>query len=263
MWISSYVCLFIVYSFLGWIYESIFCTIKTGKWQERGFLYGPICPIYGVGAILIYDIFRYSGIQSYADVKVIGPVYLDMVLVFIIAVIGSAIMEYVTATVLENVFHAVWWDYSRLPFNIKGRISLFSSLGFGVAGILVVNYIAPWVEHIVMKLSPIWMEGLSLVCVAVFFVDFTLTVSALANLERIAKRVEKGFNARMENLVESAIETTHSAKERLSFEELSLEEMKGRLSKFQKMAVRRARSFRYKGNRKERILDFIAEVIKR
>ena len=53
MLVSKYVCLFMLYSCLGWIYETIFCTIKSGKWENRGFLYGPICPIYGTGALLI------------------------------------------------------------------------------------------------------------------------------------------------------------------------------------------------------------------
>ena len=53
MWVSRYVCLFMIYSFMGWVYETMFCTIKEGRWMNRGFLYGPGCPIYGVGAVTI------------------------------------------------------------------------------------------------------------------------------------------------------------------------------------------------------------------
>ena len=53
MWISRYVCLFMIYSFMGWVYETLFCTIKEGRWEDRGFLYGPGCPIYGTGAVTI------------------------------------------------------------------------------------------------------------------------------------------------------------------------------------------------------------------
>ncbi len=257
MWISRYVCLFLVYCFLGWIYETTFCTFKNGKWSNRGFLYGPICPIYGVGAVLISVIYNhFFGV---------GEMESSTVYVFVVSVIGSAILEYVTATVLEKMFHAVWWDYSKLPFNIKGRVSLFTSLGFGCGGILVVNYIAPAVESKVDLVSPIWMEGLSIVGVAIFAMDFTLTVSALVNLQRILNTMEANFNERMENFVESAKETTQNAKERFNMDNynINMDEWKARLSNFQKSAIQRASAYRYKSMRTARLRELITEKVKK
>ena len=126
MCVSKYVCLFLVYSFLGWIFESAFCTTKSGKWENRGFLYGPIVPIYGTGAVAISLIVR---------LPVGRGVVLSPALIYIISVIGSAILEYATSWILEKLFHALWWDYSKLPLNILGRVSLFTSLGFGFGGL--------------------------------------------------------------------------------------------------------------------------------
>ena len=123
MLISWYVCLFILYSFLGWIYETLFCIITSRHWSNRGFLYGPICPIYGAGVVLLTLLVRFAHHRGMT---------LSAVSIFMVSVIGSALLEYVTSYMLEEVFHATWWDYSHLPLNFNGRISLFTSLGFGV-----------------------------------------------------------------------------------------------------------------------------------
>ena len=162
MWLSKYVCLFMIYNFMGWIYETLFCIVKGGKWENRGFLYGPICPIYGTGAVAISVIMELT----------IGKgISISPWQVFTISVIGSAVLEYFTSWALEKTFHAVWWDYSEFPFNYQGRISLFTSLGFGLAGLLVVHVIAPFTENAVGHIIPIMIELLSLCFIFVFAVD--------------------------------------------------------------------------------------------
>ena len=89
MWISKYFVYFVIFSVMGWIYESAFCTIKNGKWQNRGFLYGPLCPIYGVGATaitFIVDELQAHGWQEPAGWRI-----------FLIAFFGSIVLEYVTS----------------------------------------------------------------------------------------------------------------------------------------------------------------------
>ena len=103
MWVSRYVFLFMIYSFMGWVYETMFCTIKGGKWENRGFLYGPGCPIYGIGAVTISVIMQLT---------VGNGIALRAWQVFLISVLGSAVLEYTTSWVLEKMFHAAWWDYS-------------------------------------------------------------------------------------------------------------------------------------------------------
>lgn len=172
MWISKYICLFIIYSFMGWVYETLYCTIKNGKWSNRGFLYGPICPIYGTGAIagsLTMNLLHENHIE---------PSWWQ---VFIFSVVASAVLEYVTSYVLEKIFHALWWDYSNLPLNLHGRISLFTSLGFGFAGLLIIYIIVPFTENAVSYMPPTIMVLLAVCLTLIFVIDFIFTVSALHN----------------------------------------------------------------------------------
>ena len=83
MWVNRVFCLFIIYSLMGWIYETVFCTIKGKKWENRGFLYGPVCPLYGVGALIvtgIVEMIKKSGAEPQAW------------MIFVVSVIGSAIL---------------------------------------------------------------------------------------------------------------------------------------------------------------------------
>ena len=215
MWISRIVCLFMIYSCLGWIYETTFCTIKDGKWENRGFTYGPVCPIYGSGAVGISLVMHLAARARTAlpaessDVLFLtgrNTGALEPWQIFIISVLGSAVLEYATSWVLEKLFHAVWWDYHRLPFNLHGRISLFTSLGFGFAGLLVVYVIAPFTESKIAMIPPILTEFLSLCFLAVFMVDLTLTVTALLHFDQVVVHAEDVFNRKMEGLVESTVQ---------------------------------------------------------
>ena len=158
---------FILYSILGWIYETIFCSVKTLKWDNRGMLIGPYCPIYGVGAVL--DVLVCSGLPNYGAV-------------FLTCMLGSAVLEYTTSYTTEKLFHAVWWDYSDLPLNIKGRICLPCSLGFGAAGLIVLYGIHPYMVRVTDSLSLSWQEPAALLLMAVFSADCALTADSLVAL---------------------------------------------------------------------------------
>ena len=108
--LQMYFLFFIIYSFLGWIIEVILCSIIEKKIVDRGFLIGPICPIYGCGAVIIT-----LALSSYKD---------DWIVVFCMAVILAGALEYFTSYAMEKIFHARWWDYSNNKFNINGRICL-------------------------------------------------------------------------------------------------------------------------------------------
>ena len=190
MIISQYFIWFIVFSFIGWIYECTYCTFRTHHWQNRGFLYGPICPIYGTGAATA--VFVFNNIQFTETGST--PVWE----VFLICMIGSAIIEYATSYVLEKLFHAIWWDYSKVPFNLHGRICLPASLGFGVAGVLIVRYIIPLTASMSGFLPPLAKEALALGFMAVFAGDFVLTVSGLTELVNKIEIIEQELNERME-----------------------------------------------------------------
>ena len=199
---SRYFVYIIVYSVMGWIWESIYCTINNGEWSKRGFLYGPLCPIYGFGAV---------GLTIIQDMVVKNDVSYTWWQVFLVSFVGSIFLEYFTSWALEKLFNAYWWDYSDIPLNIKGRVCLPASLGFGVAGLVVMYGIAPATRGVISHISPMWMELIAMILLAILMVDVTLTVSALTNFARTVASVQDNINAHMEQFVNTIKERAPGA----------------------------------------------------
>lgn len=189
MAVSKYFCCFVFYSFLGWIWESCYCTTKDKGWKNRGFLYGPIIPIYGFGAIMGTVIYYLTISGPFKNINVIGLFFLCMAL--------SAVLEYVTSYALEKMFHTVWWDYSRLPLNINGRVSLPTATGFGIGGVLIVRFLVPWVEGICANISVPTFEWVSLILMGLLGMDLALTVSALNSFNKTVERTNAKINEKI------------------------------------------------------------------
>lgn len=253
MLICRCICLFIIYSLVGWVYESLFCTISGGKWENRGFLYGPVCPIYGTGAVAI------SLVMMLAESS---GVVLEPWKIFMISVIGSVILEFTTSWVLEELFHAVWWDYSNLPFNLQGRISLFTSLGFGVLGLAVVYKIAPFTSSVMDKISPIVTELLAFVFVFIFAVDLTLTVSALLDFDQAVMHAEETFNQNMDTIVDGAVNRTSRIKQGIVERKNLVDTQLHALNEAARSTIRRAKSLRYKNENEESLGNQLLSLIK-
>ena len=241
MWISKYFVYFVLFSCMGWVYESAYCTIKTGKWQNRGFLYGPLCPIYGVGAVAITFI-----VDQLQERDVPELLWWQ---IFLIAFFGSIVLEYVTSYVLEKLFHAYWWDYSDVPLNINGRVCFPASCGFGLAGLLVVYGIAPMTKDMTGWISAPWMEVLSLLFMAIAASDATLTVSALTHFERNVVALETALNQHMEQFVTDVQEKKQAASEALAEERarFSIENMERSIREMDathRLALKRVQGFR-------------------
>ncbi len=203
---------FILYSIIGWIYETIFCSIKKLSWDNRGMLIGPYCPIYGVGAVL--DVLLCSSLPNGRSV-------------FFACMLGSAVLEYVTSYATERMFHAVWWDYSRLPFNIHGRICLSCSLGFGFAGLIVLYGLHPFVSRLTAPIPHELQELAALVFMAVFAADCALTADSLAQIntkleaavQAIDSQIAEKYSHFIENTRQNLSEGIDSLKEKISLEE--------------------------------------------
>ena len=108
---NKVIVIFFMFAFLGWVWESIYCTAKDRKWANRGFLYGPICPIYGCGGIIglfACNLVKESILPDLSPWQMFGAGF-----------VVSMILEYPTSWILEKLFHARWWDYSRVPLNIN------------------------------------------------------------------------------------------------------------------------------------------------
>ena len=125
---------FIFYSFLGWVMETCYCSICERRLVPRGFLYGPICPIYGAGVLLMILFFT--------------PLKQNLLLFYVVAVVVMSSWEYFVAWLLETTTHVKYWDYSHFRFNLKGRICLWVALVWGVLSYLVIFYIHPPVEEL-------------------------------------------------------------------------------------------------------------------
>ena len=106
--------LFYLYSFIGWVWESCYVSLKNGRWVNRGFLHGPLLPIYGAGAVTI--------LFSTMEVRDSIP------LIFLLGMVGATILEYITGACMERMFHVRYWDYSDKKWNLNGHICLAASL---------------------------------------------------------------------------------------------------------------------------------------
>ncbi len=135
--IQKIIIYFFIYSFLGWSLEVIFAMYVERTFVNRGFLFGPICPIYGFGALIL--------IGSLRNVK--G----NKILKFIIAVISFSVFEYIVSYILEILFNQRWWDYSNDILNLNGRISILYSLVWGILGIFFTEKLHPLVRKKVKK----------------------------------------------------------------------------------------------------------------
>lgn len=165
---------FTVYSFLGWIGEIIYCGILSGKITNRGFLMGPVCPIYGVGAVSIY--YSLSFLRAYP------------ILIFLGGVILASSIEYLTSYALEKVFHLKWWDYSSYKFNIHGRVCLQNSLIFGIGALVVIYFAHPFLQTLYGYLSYPMQLIWGSVIVIVFLVDFVVTLFSLLSFKKVTNQ---------------------------------------------------------------------------
>ncbi len=201
-----------LFSFIGWIYECTYCTIKSGRWENRGFLIGPICPIYGFGSIIAWALFMRLDIfqnglpgSEQAWWKI-----------FIICALGTAIMEYSISLLLEKIFHAKWWDYSETPLNINGRICLPATAAFGVAGIIVVKLFFPWYAHYddIMFSNPEINGFVALALMMIVGMDLALTEASLTSLLEILDEAQEKFDERMEAGVQTIAAVPDMVKEK-------------------------------------------------
>lgn len=190
---NRYIVIFIIFSFLGWIWESIYCTIQSRAWANRGFLFGPICPIYGFGSIV--------GLVLY-DLAVLNILpTLSWWHIFLIGFIVSMLLEYPTSWILEKSFHARWWDYTKIPWNINGRTSVPTSIAFGLASILIMKFIMPFADNMLKFFPDSILNFFALFFISLISVDITLTISALTDFQKRVAAIDNSLQNRMTDIV--------------------------------------------------------------
>ncbi|MBR3317251.1 MAG: putative ABC transporter permease [Atopobiaceae bacterium] len=196
MSLSSYVVWFIGASLAGWLFESLHAIVKTGHWERRGFLYGPFCPIYGVGLVAAVLLFDKPAVASGAV-----PPWA----VFLLSMGGSAVLEYAVSVAFEKLFGAVWWDYSDMPLNLNGRICLPASLLFGLAGVFVAYVVIPFLHGIYSSASPFVFELGALVATALLASDLTGTVLSLTDLMERIRELDVSANDRADERLQQGV----------------------------------------------------------
>lgn len=123
---------FISYSIGGWILESIYKSIGEKKIINSGFMYGPYCPIYGFGTLIM--------------ILALRKITENVIILFIVSFIVLSFWEYVVAVILEKIYHTTYWDYSERKLNIKGRVCLLNSIYWGMLGVVFMKIIHPFIE---------------------------------------------------------------------------------------------------------------------
>ena len=196
--IYHFLCLFLLYSFFGWGLEVVFCSVHTGKFVNRGFLNGPLCPIYGFGAIMVATF-----LQPFND---------RLVLLFIFSVLITSLLELTGGYALNKLFHIKWWDYSNQRFNLGGYVCLKFSLMWGVGCLFLVKLIHPAAETFVNRLPFGFVVFLLCIFYLLLLCDLIVTVSVILkmnrNLGEIAKLVAElkiGSDKLAENLGNTAL----------------------------------------------------------
>lgn len=168
---------FLIYSFLGWIMESIVRTICERKIINTGFLYGPACPIYGIGAIIM--LIFLDNFQN-------KPVVL-----FFISIVILTIWEYIVGVFLEKIFKTKYWDYSNQKFNFQGRICLVNSICWGILGVIFVKYIHPLIISITSKLDKKLLFYIIFILLLLMIVDIVISIIKVKSLKSTLDRIEQ------------------------------------------------------------------------
>lgn len=171
---SEYVLYFFIYAFLGWLMEVICKLVEKKKFINRGFLIGPICPIYGYGVLGI--------------VLLNGEDTTDVLSVFLKAIFICSVLEYVTSYLMEKLFKARWWDYSKRKFNINGRICLETMVPFGLLGCFIVYFLHPLVVKFVGVFNSTFVIVMGVILSILYVIDLVISLKVMSKIKGEIKK---------------------------------------------------------------------------
>lgn len=171
---------FIIYSVFGWILEELYALYYYKKFVNRGFLIGPLCPIYGTGCLLLY--FFLSSFKG------------DAIVLFLASCLICSILEYVASLFLEKVFNVRWWDYDFMKFNLNGRICLEMAIPFGILGLIDVYFLLPYTLNILDKLSNNIIYIVGSILFILFMVDAIISIVLIIKFKNHALKSDAKDN---------------------------------------------------------------------
>ena len=176
-YLTQWILFFFIYSFIGWVWECCYVSVRKRRWVNRGFLHGPMLPIYGSGALVIL-------------ISTIG-VRENPWLIFLFGMLAATVLEYITGAVMEKMFHVRYWDYSRQKLNLNGYICVSSSLCWGVFSVLLVRAVHIPVERAVLDIPLFITDGAALVLTVIMTVDLTQSFNEAMDLKQVLAQLEE------------------------------------------------------------------------
>ncbi len=210
-------CIFFLYGFLGWCVEVVYAAVNHGEFVNRGFLYGPICPIYGVGMLAV--------------ISALTPIKDNFALLYLGSVAITTAIELLMGVVAMRLFHTRLWDYSDQPYNLKGYICVKFSLVWGIGALVIVDILHP-ILMAPIALVPVWLGTVILSAFGtILVVDFTLTVIEALKLPRrirALQEIEKMLSTVSDGIGENLADNTFRAR-------AHKEELKVKLEKYRQL----------------------------
>lgn len=177
---------FIAYSLLGWLGEVVYCFILDRRFTNRGFLHGPLCPVYGFGGLLV----------AYPLVHLAS----NAVALFFAAALATSILEYATGWALETLFSTKWWDYSRYRLQIHGRVWIVNSGLFGLAAVSATYFVQPGITLLLDRSSAFALHLATAALGVLFLADISLTLRTMVGFRLRLAALEDFVESLRENI---------------------------------------------------------------
>jgi uncharacterized membrane protein len=195
------VLLFFTYSFIGWLWETVYVSAKEKHFVYRGFLIGPITPIYGFGVLGV--------------LYLVEPWEQNIVVLFVVAAILVTILEYLTSLLLEKMFHATLWDYHNMPLNINGRVAVPVSLFWGLGCVLIVKVIHPILLAKVTQVADRFGIFLPMGLLMIMSCDLGYTLANVAAFTKAVTEMGQAIEGRKQELRDGVTELRTTAADTL------------------------------------------------
>lgn len=175
--IFTYILYFFFYSAVGWLMESLACSGAQKRWINRGFLTGPMCPIYGTGAVALS--------------LLLTPLRAHPLLVCFLGMVITDIVELITGILMEKLFHTRWWDYSNRKYNFMGHICLRNTLYWGIATLGFLYLVHPFFALILGKIPQPAIKVIVIIILIIFVIDLVHAFLAAADFRKISDALRK------------------------------------------------------------------------
>lgn len=176
--ITKYILMFFFYSFAGWCLETTYCSIGEKRFVNRGFLTGPLCPIYGTAALVII-------------ILIYNPFKDKPLVVFLLGIVLCDIVEFLVSLIMEKLFSARWWDYTYELLNINGRICLKHTLYWGVISVVFVKTIHPSVDNLYNKIDGSYLNIILIIVLLIFVLDVINAVRKALDIRKLQIKINK------------------------------------------------------------------------